>query len=97
MRHLLYAIQVTGVIEGINGRRKSTVQTEYTIRHNGRHGQIIKGIREMFPNVGVAVLAQAFVVKAVDLGNLSTLVVTPQDGDTISVSDFKSHEQGDGF
>ena len=97
MRHLLDAVQIAGVIERIDARTQSTVQTENSIRDDRGHGQIIEGVREVFPHVGVAVLSQAFVVKPVDLGDLTTLVVPAEDGDAGSVADFQRHEQRDGF
>jgi len=51
----------------------------------------------MLPDVGVAVFPQAFVVKAVDLGDLTALMVTAENGDAGFVTDFKGHEQRDGF
>ena len=97
MRHFLHAVQITGVIECVNARTQSAVQAKNAIRDDRRHGQIIKGIRKVFPHVGVAVLSQAFVVKAVDLGDLTTLVVSAEDGDAGFVAYFQRHEQRDGF
>jgi len=81
------------MIKCIDGGRKPTMQTEYTIGNNGRHWKVIKGVSEMFPHVGVSVLSKALVVKAIDLSNLATFVVSPEDRNTVSVSDFQSNEQ----
>ena len=41
--------------------------------------------REVFPDIGVSVFPQTFVVKSVDLRDLTGLVVPPQDGDALAV------------
>lgn len=97
VRNLLYPIQITRVIERVNGGRKSAMQAEYAIRYHCRHGQIVKGIRKVLPDVGVSVLSKALIVKAIDLGNLTTLVVPTENCDATSVSYFQSDQQGDRF
>ena len=51
----------------------------------------------LLPNISIAIFAQALVVKAVDLGNLSGLVVAAQDSDSLWVSYFQSDKQSNGF
>jgi len=85
------------MIQGINGRRKSAVQTEYTSRHDGRHWQKVKGIGEVFPNIGISVLSKALIVKSVDLGNLARFVISPQNGYAISVPNFERYQECDSF
>ena len=41
--------------------------------------------REVFPDIGVSVFPQTFVVKSVDLSDLTGLVVPSQDGDALAV------------
>ena len=41
--------------------------------------------REVFPDIGVSVFPQTFVVKSVDLRDLTGLVVPSQDGDALAV------------
>jgi hypothetical protein len=41
------------------------VETEYAIRNDGSHWEVIKGIGKVLPNVGISVLPGAFVVKSV--------------------------------
>jgi hypothetical protein len=77
------------MVKGVDGWRKSTMKAEYTVGNYGGHGQVIKGVCEMFPNVGVPVLSQAFIVKSIHLSDLPTFMVTPQDGDTVPVPDLQ--------
>ena len=58
-------------------------------------GEVVEEVGEVFPHVGVAVLAQALVVEAVDLRDLAGLVVATEDGDALRVSDFESDEERD--
>ena len=97
VRDFLHAIQIASVIQCVNARTESTVQTENTIRHDRRHGQIIKGVGKVLPDVGVAVFSQALVVKAVDLSDLTALVVSAEDGDSRFVAHFEGHEKSDRF
>ena len=69
------------------------METEYTVGDNGRHREVVKSICKVLPDIGVSVLSEAFIVKPINLGDLATLVVSPQNGDTASVSDFQSDEQ----
>lgn len=61
----------------------------------GRQGEVIKEIGEVFPDVGVAVFAQNLVVKAVYLGNLPRLVVSPQNSDAVLIPHFQRHQKND--
>mmetsp|Transcript_18461 Transcript_18461/g.30602 ORF Transcript_18461/g.30602 Transcript_18461/m.30602 type:complete len:213 (-) Transcript_18461:635-1273(-) len=93
MRHFLHSVQVSGVIQGIDTGRQASVKTKDAICHDRRHWKVVKGIREVLPNIGIAVLAKAFVVKSINLSNLTTLVVSPQNGDSIAVPDLQRHEE----
>jgi hypothetical protein len=63
----------------------------------GREGEVVEEIGKILPNVCIAVLAQAFVVEAVDLSNLTRLVVTAKDGYSLRIANLESYKQGDGF
>jgi hypothetical protein len=41
------------------------METEYAVCHYRRHGQVIKGIGEELPNIGISILPQAFVVEPI--------------------------------
>lgn len=65
MGDLLDAIQVPRVIEGINGGGESSVEAEDAVRDHGRHGEVIEGVSEVLPNIGISVFPQAFVVESI--------------------------------
>lgn len=52
----------------------------YLVFHQSRHGQVVEQLGEAVPHRGVSVLAKAFVVEPVHLGDLAGLVVAPQNG-----------------
>ena len=49
------------------------------------------------PNIDAAVLAQALVVEAVDLGDLPALVVAADQRDAVGVADLEGQEEEEGL
>ena len=48
---------------------------ELVVDQSGQ-GQVVEEVGEVFPDISVAILSEAFVVESVDLGNLAGFVVT---------------------
>jgi len=69
------------------------MNTEYLVINNSRKGQKIKYFGAITPHINWAILSEAFVIKAVNLGNLSWFVVASDKGDSISISYFKRQQQ----
>ena len=65
------------------------MKSEYFIFHDCCDRQIIKNVSEVLPNIRTAVFSMAFIVKSVDLGDLSRFMVPSQNGQSVSVPDFK--------
>jgi len=59
--------------------------------------QVIEEICEELPDVGISILSQTLVVESVNLGDLTTLVVSSQNGYSVSISKLESNEQGNRF
>ena len=87
-RRLLEPVNLADVVQRIDCGRKPSVQREYLVFDKGGQRQEIEGVREVLPRVDVAVFPEALVVESVGLGDLSALVVAPEDGDTGWVSNF---------
>lgn len=73
------------------------MQTENSIGDNSSHWKVVKGISEVLPDVGVSVLSETLIVKPIDLGDLATFVVSPQNSDAISVPNLQGYKKCDCF
>lgn len=68
----------------------------FAFNYGGKR-EVIKEFGEIFPNVRISVFSAAFIIKAINLSDLTTLVVASENGDSVSVSDFECDEQSDAF
>jgi hypothetical protein len=93
----LDSVERSDVVERVDGGAQTAVEAEDLVVDEGREGEVVEEIGEVLPDVRVAVFAQAFVIEAVDLGDLAGLVVAAEDGDSLWEADFESDEEGDGF
>jgi len=73
------------------------MHTKHAAVHDGPQTQIIKDVAAVPPHVARAVLALTLVVEAVDLGDLAGLVVPPDEGDAIGISDLEEKEEEEGL
>ena len=94
---LLDAIQSPDVVQGVDAGRQAAVEAEDLVVNEGGEGQVVEEVSEVFPHIGISVLAQTLVVEAVDLGDLPGLVISSQNGDALGVSDLQGNEEGDGL
>lgn len=62
------------MIQRINTRTQSPVKTENPISHDRSHGEVVEGVGKVFPDVGVAVFSEAFVVESVAVMNVKRLL-----------------------
>lgn len=70
------------------------MEAEDLVLDQGGQGKVVEQVGEVLPDVGIAILSQAFVVEAVDLSDLAGLVIPSEDGDALGVSDLESDEEG---
>lgn len=66
------------------------MKTEELVLNNCSKGEIIEKLGEAFPDIRVPIFAAAFVIKTINLCNLSGFVVSSQDCDSIFVSNLQS-------
>ena len=95
--YFLDAVQGSDVIQSVDAGRQASVETEDLVVNQGGQGQVVEEIGEVFPDIGVAILSQTFVVESVDLSNLAGLVVTTENSDALGVSNFECDEEGNGL
>lgn len=91
--NLLDAVQGADVVQCVNAGRETAVKAENLVVDEGGQRQVVEEVGEVFPDVSVAVLAQTLVVEAVDLGDLTRLVVAAKNSDALGVSDLESDEK----
>lgn len=66
------------------------------VDHHGQREEV-EHIREVMPDVRVAVFPRAFGVEAVGLGDAARFVVAADEVDAGWVAQFEADEEGDGF
>jgi len=69
------------------------VEAENSVINNCSKGKIIEQLSEVNPDVGVTVLAQAFVIEAIDLGDLTDFMVSSQDGYSVLEARLQSDKE----
>jgi hypothetical protein len=68
------------------------MQTEHLIFNHCCQRQQVKQICEILPNIRISILSQAFIIKAIDLCDLSGFVVASKDSDSILEPDLETDE-----
>ena len=71
------------------------MQTENLTVHKCCQWKVVKEVSEIFPNIGVSIFSQAFVIKSINLGNLPTFVISSKNGDSGAKSDLERDKEGD--
>jgi hypothetical protein len=97
MRNLLYTIQCSDVIKGIDAGRETSVQAEDLVIDQGGEGEVVEEIGEVLPYIRIAVFSETFIVEPIDLCDLTGFMVATEDGDALGISDFQGYEEGDGL
>lgn len=69
------------------------MQAKYLILHNCSHGDIVEEVSEHRPNILIAILLLALLIKSVDLGNSSRFVVAPREMDAVRVSHLQCDQK----
>ena len=59
--------------------------------------QVVKEVRQVLPDISIAVLSETFVVEAIDLCDLTTFMVTAENRDAFLKAYFEADEKCDGL
>ena len=95
--NFLLAINDPNLIQCIDRWRQSSVYRKDLVFNDGRQTQIIKDFRTIPPDVDRSVFAQTLVVESVDLRDLPTFVVPPNEGDAVGVADLEGEQEEEGL
>ena len=60
--------------------------------HKCSQWQVIKQISKIFPDIGISIFAETFIIKSVNLGDLATLVISSQNSNSFLIADFKRNK-----
>ena len=71
------------------------MQTEKLILDHCSQRDEVEEFSKALPYVGISIFTATLIVKAINLSDLSWLMVASQKGDSISISDFQGDEQSD--
>lgn len=86
--HFLESLEGPNVVQGLDARRKPSVQTEELILNHSCRGKKVKELSKAFPDIRVTILPAAFIIETIDLSDLPCLVVASQDSYPVFVSHF---------
>ena len=78
----------THLVDRLQIRAESSMDTKYTAVNDRTESQIIKYFATVAPDVCWTILALTLVIETVDLSDLSGLVITTDEGDAVWIADF---------
>lgn len=73
------------------------MKAENLVLNQSGKREIVEEIGEILPNVRISVFTKTFVVKSVDLCNLSGFVVSTKNCDALGVTNLQSNKECDGL
>jgi len=73
------------------------VKAEYFILDNSCQREKVEELSKELPHIRVSVLPLALVIKSIDLRDLSGLMISSENGDSVSIPDLQCNQQGDSF
>lgn len=97
VRNLLFPVDESHLVDGGQVWRESSMDAEHGAIDNGAEREVVKSLVEVFPAVGVAILFVDFVQEAIHHGDVSALVIAPEQVDSVWVLDFEAEQKCDGL
>ncbi len=68
MRNFLDSVELSDLVEGVNAWWESSMEAEDLSFNNGSQREVIEKLSELFPDIGIAVFPQAFIIEAIPIG-----------------------------
>lgn len=97
MRYLLFAVDLSDLVDGLNVWAEAAMHAEDVVIHDSGKSKEVEDLAAVAPDIERAVLAEAFIVKSINLGDLPRLMVAANEDDLIRVADFERQEKEEGF
>ena len=69
MGNFLDSVKLADLVESVDGRRETTMETEDLAFNNSSERKIIEELSESLPDIGITVFPEAFIVEAVPIIN----------------------------
>lgn len=69
------------------------MNAKYLVVNNRRQGDVVEDLGAVLPHGNGAVLAQTLVVEAIDLGDLTRLVIAAYERDTIGIANLEREQE----
>jgi hypothetical protein len=76
---------------------KTSVDAEYFSLHNCSDTEIIEYLSAVFPGVSITVLSDCLIIETINSSNLSSLVISSQQGDVSRILKLKAEEELESF
>ena len=73
-------------------RGQSTMQTEDLVLHNCCDWEVIKEVSKVTPDVSTSILSVALIIEAIDLCDLSTLVIASKNSNPVGEPNFEQNQ-----
>ena len=89
MWHILHSVEVAYLVDPVDIRRETSMETEELPIDGGCEWKVLEQICEHFPHIFVAVFLNALLVEAIELVNLSVLMVASKQSYPVLVLDLQ--------
>lgn len=87
--HLLFAIYGAYLVKSLNTWRQSSVHAKDASVNDGRETQVVEDFSAISPYGDTSIFTQTFIVKTVDLGDLTRLMIPSNQCDSVWISDLQ--------
>lgn len=92
---LAEAVDDLDLVDGVDGGRQTAVDAEDLVVDHHAQREEVEHVREVVPDIGVAVFARALCVEPVRLCHTAGLVVPADEVHALRVPQFQAHEERD--
>lgn len=97
MGYLLLLVSHLDLVQVLNGKGKASMLTEDLSINGSRQAEVVTDLSTVAAYIHQAIFAQVLIIEALDLDNLVTLMIAPDQSDMVMVSNLKSQQETEGF